>query len=319
MWAVWMTSFGLPEVLQARETPDPVPAEGQVVIDVTVASITFIETLVRGGRSPFPGGSPEPPYVPGNGVGGVVAMLGPGVDGDWLGRRVVTGTGGSGGYAERVAVPVAGLVVVPDSLDLDVATALLADGRTALGLSQLAAPQPGEWVLVEAAAGGVGTLLVQLAANAGARVIAAAGGARKLDTARECGASLTVDYGHAGWEAKVREAVGDRGVDVAFDGVGGDIGATALKLVAAGGRFVQFGLASGRPTDTTGTAATVIGFRELGSLGSRSAELAAAALELAAQSRLRPVIGQTFPLVNAAEAHAAIEARSTIGKTLLVV
>jgi NADPH:quinone reductase len=240
----------------------------------------------------------------------VVASIGADVDPAWLGRRVVTGTGGFGGYAEKVAVSVSGLVPVPGGLGMDSATALLADGRTALGLFQLAAPRPGERVLIEAAAGGVGTLLVQLARNAGATVIAAAGGARKCAVARDLGADVTVDYGRAGWEAEI----GD--IDVAFDGVGGEVGTAALR--ATRGRFVQYGMSGGRPTDTNDAHVTIIGFRELGGLGERSAELTASALGMATAGTLRPVIGQTFPLVRAADAHAAIESRATIGKTLLV-
>ena len=311
-----MTEFGAPDVLVARETPDPNPADGQVVVDVTAASITFIETVVRAGRSSFPTGAPEPPYVPGNGVGGVVSAVGGGVDPAWIGVRVVTGTGGSGGYAEKVAVPVTGLVRVPDGVDLMDATALLADGRTASGLMLLAAVRPGERVLVEAAAGGVGTLLVQLASAAGASVVGAAGGERKCEVARGLGADRVVDYRQPDWASEVRAATG--GVDVVFDGVGGPIGTAALGLVRPGGRFVQFGMAAGRPTDTAGAAVTVIGFRELGALGARSVELATSALAKAAAGELRPVIGQTFPLARAADAHAGIESRATVGKTLLV-
>ena len=313
MQAVWLTRFGAPDVLVARDTPDPIAADGEVIVDVAAVSITFIETLIRAGRMPFPGGAQEPPYIPGNGVGGTVSSVGAGADPSWIGRRVVTGTGGSGGYAERVAVPASGLIPVPDGLDLADATALLADGRTALGLFSFAAPEPGEWVLVEAAAGGVGTLLVQLVRDAGANVVAAASGRHKLAVAEELGAALTVDYGQPGWEAAVPA------VDVTFDGVGGAIGAAALARTRPGGRFVQFGLASGQPTDTSQASdVTVIGFDELRGLASRSAELAAAALDRAAAGTLRPVIGQTFALAHAADAHSAIESRGTIGKTLLL-
>ena len=123
------------------------------------------------------------------------------------------------------------------------AVALLADGRTALALAGRAGLRTGDTVLVEAAAGGVGTLLVQIARNAGARVVALAGQPRKLAIARDLGADLTVDYSHDGWDTQVRDAVGE--VDVVFDGVGGDIGLAAFGLLAAGGRFCPFGMASG--------------------------------------------------------------------------
>ena len=151
---------------------------------------------------------------------------------------------GTGGYAERVAVPTARLIEIPDGMPLRDAVALLADGRTALALAGRAGLRAGDTVLVEAAAGGVGTLLVQLARNAGARVVALAGQSRKLAIARDLGADLTVDYSRDGWDTRVRNAVGE--VDVVFDGVGGDIGLAAFGLLATGGRFCPFGMASGR-------------------------------------------------------------------------
>jgi len=308
MRAVWVSEFGPPGVLVERETPDPAPAEGEVVVDVAAASVTFVETAVRGGRAPWPAGGPTPPYVPGNGVAGTVSLVGAGVDPAWIGRRVATTTGGTGGYAERAVAKVNALVAVPPELDLEEAAALLADGRTATGLALLAAPRPHESVLVLAAAGGVGTLLVQLCAAAGARVTGAAGAAAKHEVVRSLGAEA-IDYAE----------IADRPpVDLAFDGVGGRAGADSLRALRPGGRFVMYGLASGAPTPIDRDDVTVVGWAELGSLGARSAELTATAFAEAAAGRLRPVIGQTFPLARAADAHAAIESRRSIGKTLLV-
>lgn len=312
MKAVWLTAYGPPEVLVVRDTPDPTAGPGEVVVDVATASITFIETLVRAGRAPWRGGGHQPPYVPGNGVGGTVTALGDGVDEAWRGARVVTTTGGRGGYAERVAVTAANLIPVPEGVDLRVATALLADGRTATGLVELAAPQPGEVALVEAAAGSLGTLLVQLCRSAGASVVAAAGGHRKLAVARELGADRLVDYSSPQWTDGLPP------VDIVFDGVGGDVGAAALANLRPGGRFLMFGFASGSATTPDRDDVTVLGFESLGSLGARASELTTKALAAAVAGRLYPVIGQVFPLADAAHAHAAIETRATIGKTLLV-
>jgi NADPH2:quinone reductase len=312
MKAVWLTEFGGPEVLTVRDTPEPVPAPGQVLVAVAAASITFIETVVRAGTAPWPTGAPQPPYVPGNGVGGTVIEVGPGVDEAWLGERVVCTTGGTGGYAEQAVASVDALVRVPAELDLTTATALLADGRTATGLVEVAAPRPGEWALILAAAGGVGSLLVQLAAAAGARVIAAAGGDRKLAAVRDLGADRAVDYSDPSWTATLPP------VDIVFDGVGGAIGTAALHALAPGGRFVQFGLSSGSPTKVERDDVTVIGFQALGALGARSVELTTKALANAGKGELRPLIGQTYALGDAAQAHRAIESRVTIGKTLLV-
>ena len=180
MLAVMVAEFGPPSVLVPADLPDPVPGPGQVVVEAAFANITFVETQIRAGHPPNPAMTPALPAVLGNGMGGVVSAVGEGADPGLAGTRVVTSTGGSGGYAQRCTVPADGLIQIPDLLPTDEAVALLADGRTALALADAAAPRPGETVLVEAAAGGVGSLLVQLAKHAGARVVALAGGPRKL-------------------------------------------------------------------------------------------------------------------------------------------
>jgi NADPH2:quinone reductase len=210
------------------------------------------------------------------------------------------------------------LIEVPAGVLVRDAAALLADGRTALALIDRARPRPGDTVLVEAAAGGVGTLLVQLARAAGARVVALAGGERKLRVARDLGADVAIDYGGGDWARVVRDAVG--GVDVAFDGVGGDIGLAAFGLLRPGGRFCPFGMASGSFAPVPRELAQA---RQVTVLAGAAADpaklkdLVRAALAEAAAGRIRPVIGQEFELARAADAHAAIEARATIGKTLL--
>ncbi|MGH3244310.1 MAG: zinc-binding dehydrogenase [Spirillospora sp.] len=311
---MWLKEFGGPEVLVPGEAPDPVSGEGQVLVAVEFVNITFVETQVRAGSGPGPV-RVELPVVPGNGVGGVVAAVGPGVDGGFVGRRVVSSTGGSGGYAELAVVDAAGVFEVPDGLALDDAVALLADGRTATMMLHAARPRPGERVLVEAAAGGVGTLLVQLAKAAGATVVAAAGGARKGEVALGLGADEAVDYGLPGWGRKVGE------VDVVFDGVGGEVGREAFTLVRAGGRMVSFGLASGEwagvsEEDAAGRGVTLVKPK---ATAEELREFTRSALGAAAAGRLRPVIGQRFPLDGAADAHRAIQSRATVGKTLLEV
>lgn len=315
MRAVWLREFGGPEVLTIGEAPDPVAGPGQVVVDVEYANITFVETQFRAsGKGPF---TVTLPMVPGNGVGGVVAAVGDGVGTDLLGTRVVTSTGGSGGYAERVAVDAAALFRVPEEVTLDVAVALLADGRTATMMTRAADIRPGDRVLVEAAAGGVGSLIVQLAKAAGAQVVAAAGGARKVAVATDLGADVAVDYTDDGWPKRVRDAVG--AVDVVFDGVGGEIGRASFDLLDRGGRMVSFGLASGEWTSVPEDEAAARGVT-LVRPAATPAELRAhtkSALAEAAAGRLHPVIGQRYPLARAADAHAAIQSRATIGKTLL--
>jgi NADPH2:quinone reductase len=166
----------------------------------------------------------------------------------------------------------------------------------------------------------VGTLLVQIARRAGARVVAVAGQPRKLALARDLGADVTVDYSRDGWEQQVREVAGQ--VDVVFDGVGGDIGLAAFGLLGAGGRFCPFGMASGSFAPVTAELAQERQVTVRAGAGGSPEELAAlarTALAEAAAGRLRPVIGQEFELAGAARAHAAIEARETVGKTLLTV
>lgn len=319
MRAVMMREFGPPRVLEPAEVDEPRPGPGEVVIDVEFANVTFVETQVRAGKAPHPAMLPALPAILGNGVGGMVAE-GAGGGAAGAGRRVVVSLNGTGGYAERAVASAHRLVEVPEGLAMRDAVALLADGRTALALANRAQLRPGDTVLVEAAAGGVGTLLVQIARNAGARVVALAGQERKLAVARGLGADLAIDYLDRGWPRQVREAVGD--VDVVFDGVGGDIGLAAFGLLGAGGRFCPFGMASGSFAPVTPELAGERQVTVLAGAGGSAEELMAlvrTAMAEAAAGHLRPVIGQSFPLAQAAEAHAAIEARTTIGKTLLTV
>jgi NADPH2:quinone reductase len=316
MRAVWLKQLGGPEVLVAGDAPDPAVSPGQLLIDVAYVSVTFVETQLRAGRGPF---TLDLPVIPGNGVGGTVRQVGDGVDRALLGARVVSSTGGSGAYAEQVVVDASLPYVVPAGLGLDDAVALLADGRTAVMMVEAAAIEAGDTVLVEAAAGGVGSLLVQLARRAGATVVAAAGGEQKLDVARSLGADVAVDYRRDDWPEQVRAATG--GVDVVFDGVGGAVGRAAFELLEPGGRMVTFGLASGAWVDIRDDEARS---RRVAVLRAQASPeelrgFTERALGLAVIGALRPVIGQRFPLERAADAHAAIESRSTIGKSLLEV
>jgi len=328
MRAVVIREFGPPRVLEPAEVQALRPGPGEVVIDVEFANVTFVETQVRAGKAPHQAMLPALPAVLGNGVGGTVASDGqnaateragtPG--GGHPGRRVVASLNGTGGYAERAVVPAARLIEVPDEVSLREAVALLADGRTAFSLVARADVRAGDTVLVEAAGGGVGTLLVQIGRNAGARVVAVAGAERKLALARDLGADLTVDYGRGDWAQRVREAVGE--VDVVFDGVGGEIGLAAFGLLGAGGRFCPFGMASGSFAPVTPDLARAhqVSVRAGGAASPEELmALVRTALTEAAAGRIRPVIGQEFDMAAAAEAHAAIEARTTLGKTLLTV
>ncbi|GGS81346.1 NADPH:quinone reductase [Nonomuraea spiralis] len=323
---VRVARFGGPEVLETRTAPDPVAGPGEVVVRTGFAEINFIETQLRQGFTPGPP-LPELPYVPGGGVGGHVVSVGEGADSGLVGRRVVARTPGfGGGNAELVVVRAEDLIEVPDGVELADATALLNDGSTAVGLFANAGIRPGEWVLVEAAAGGLGSLLVQLAHGAGARVIGAAGSPAKLEVAAGLGAEVTVDYSRPGWTREVLDATGGRGPDAVFDGVGGELGREAFGVTARGGRFSVHGASSGSvtavdPEEAARRDVTVIGLEQLMAMSEiRGAnERTARALAEAAAGRLRAVVGRTYPLERAGEAHAAIEAREVSGKTLLTI
>ena len=312
--------FGAPEVLTVREGADPVPEAGQVAVEVSVADVIFLETAIRRGEAGqwF---DVRPPYVPGGGVVGTVTAVGAGVDPSWVGRRVAT-TRARGSYAERTLAPADELAVVPDGLDARTAAALVHDGVTARSIVTAVAPKPDQWVLVTAAAGAMGLLLVQMAREAGARVVGAARGERKLELLRSRGIEGVVDYSEPGWTERVREATGGRDPEVVYDGAGGAIGRAAFAITAPGGRFSAHGAPSGGfaeigQEEADERAVTLYSLADLyqdGAAGTRSIEEVLAA---AAAGRIVPVIGAVFPLDRAAEAHTALEERTIVGKALL--
>ncbi|WP_238012375.1 zinc-binding dehydrogenase [Dactylosporangium sp. AC04546] len=321
MRAIEVARFGGPEVLVAAEVPDPRPVPGAAVVQVAAADTLWVETRIRAGEAGaiFP---VEPPYVPGAGFAGTVRTVGSGVDPQWIDRRVVVRTGHTGGYVERAAVPWASLVPVPDGVELRDAAAVLHDGVTALALADVVKLAAGDRVLVTAAAGGMGALLVQLARDLGATVVAAAGGPAKLDALRGLGAHLLADYTAPGWTDRVWEATG--GLDVVLDGAGGDYGRAAFDLVAEGGRFSAHGTPAGAfavadPVVARQRGVTATGIEAVQLDPGAFRGYLVRALAAVAAGRLRPLVGQTFPLERAADAHRAIEARTAVGKTLLTV
>jgi NADPH2:quinone reductase len=320
------TRFGGPEVLVPRQRPDPAAGPGQLVVAATASDVMFVDTMIRAGRGTdfFP---IRPPYVPGNGVGGKVISVGDGVHDRWLGQRVIThtgGPGGTGGYAEQAVASLDDVVAVPDGIDLLDAVAVLHDGPTALRVTQVVDVKPGEQVLVLGAAGAMGILLVQLLRARGALVVGAARGKAKLDVVAEAGADAAVDYSHPGWTTEVLDATQGARPDVVLDGVGGQLGQDAYGIVADGGRFSAHGAPSGSfapidPDDARSRTVTVTGIGDLQVQPHERASLTAQILLDLRSGRLSPIIGQTLPLANAAQAHAAIEARDTIAKTVLTV
>ncbi|MGR8009836.1 zinc-binding dehydrogenase [Streptomyces hypolithicus] len=321
MRAIQVTEFGGPEVLVATELPDPVAGPGEVVVQVSATDTIYVETQIRGGWGAQFG--IEPPYVPGGAAAGTVASVGEGVDRAWVGRRVVAGPGTKGTYAEQVATPLDRVIPIPDGVGLREAAALAHDGVTGFGLAEGVGLRSGDRVLILGASGGMGTLLVQMAHAAGAHVVGAARGQRKLDLVRELCADAVVDYSEAGWIEQARKALGGAGADVLLDGVGGELGLAAFALTADGGRVSAHGASSGDFAEIDSDEAerrgiTLRGITELQFSAADSTRLAAKALGEAAGGRLRPVIAATFPLERATDAHTAIEARTVAGKALLL-
>jgi NADPH2:quinone reductase len=324
--AIEVVRFGSPEVLELREVPDPVPGAGQVVVAAAACDVLFVDTMIRSGRGAdyFP---IRPPYVPGNGAGGTVVAVGDGVDESWLGREVVAhtgGAGGTGGYAELAAVDAGACASVPDGVELPDATAVLHDGTTALRVLEKTGPEAGEWVLVLAAAGGMGILLVQLLVARGAHVVGAARGPTKREVVSEAGAQAAIDYGRPGWRDAVLDASGGRRPTVVLDGVGGEIGGEAFGLMADGGRFSAHGAPSGSfaAIDRAAAARRGVAVTTIADLQYREddrSRLLESILGEVADRRVAPLVGQTFSLPEASKAHLAIEARETVAKTLLVV
>jgi NADPH2:quinone reductase len=328
MRAIVVREYGGPEVLRLEEAPDPVPGAGRLLVRVVAAGVQFIETRTRTGalRGVSPVAPLELPWIPGREVAGEVAAVGEGVDTAWLGRRVAgTTVGLGGGYASLALVEADSAHHLPDGLAFPDAVSLLGTGGTALGLIEAAEIGAGDTVLIESAAGAVGLLSAQLARAAGAkRVIGLAGGPEKLALVKEFGADAAIDYTEQDWPAQVRAAAPD-GVSVVFDANGGEVGKRAFELLGQGGRFVMFGFSEGEMTKADPAEAAERGISILSFFGPptglrspqeryrQTAEVIAAV----AAGRLRPHVGRRFPLAQAAEAHASIASRATIGKTVL--
>jgi NADPH2:quinone reductase len=325
MKAIRQHAFGGPRELRLEEVSDPHPGDGQVRIRVESAGVHLIDTLIRQGRTAGPAPAPELPMTPGREVAGVIDEVSPGVDEALLSSRAVADLGiGSGGYAELALARADSVHLLPAGLDADHAVAMVGTGRTTMAILALAAPAAGDVALVTAAAGGIGTLLVQALRGVGATVIGVAGGVRKVALVRELGASSAFDYSESGWPQAMQGELGERPVTLALDGVGGVVGRAALELLGVGGRLVMFGSSSGTLTELSSADLYARGISASAAIGARILQrpgglrpLERRVLEAAAKGQLTPVIGQRFALADAAGAHGAIESRATTGKTVL--
>ncbi|GHD13352.1 oxidoreductase [Streptomyces violarus] len=325
MHAIRLHAFGPAENLTYEQIEDPLPGPGQVRITVRAAGVHLLDTALREGMRGGPVAEPAPlPTVPGREVAGVVESLGEGVADVWLGKRVVAHLGFvPGGYAELAVTEAERLHEIPRNLDFAEAVAMIGTDRTAMGILQFADLGPGSVAVIPAAAGGIGTLLVQYAKNAGATVIGLAGGPEKVARVQANGADLAVDYKDPAWLAKVRAHLGGSTATVVFDGVGGDVAREAVALLGPGGKHIVFGwsgqgILDGEPYLVDGVSEQVLGPAMLGKAGGpdplRTLELRA--LTEAAAGRLTPAV-QRFPLREAAAAHRALETRGTTGKVVL--
>ncbi|TIQ36749.1 MAG: zinc-binding alcohol dehydrogenase family protein [Mesorhizobium sp.] len=325
MKAVQYSRFGGSEVLEVVDIPVPVAEAGQILVKVEAAGVNFFEVLMRADRYAV---TPSLPMFPGVEAAGTVEAVGEGVDPRLLGSRVAAPLFVSdrpfGGYAEYVAIDANLAAPLPDALSFEEATALMVQGLTALHLLRQS-PPANRAVLVPAAAGGVGSLLVQLARGRGAgRIVALAGGRTKLDLALSSGADAAIDSSRDEWPAQIREANGGAGVDIIYDTVGDAMTAAALPALAPGGELVfaalgRFALSVSDIKAMIAQNQALRGFALLPLLLPAALKAGLAELfDLAANGRLRVAIGGRFPLDRAGEAHRLLEERRSAGKVVLV-
>ncbi len=311
MKAIQLKEFSGPEAMEYVEVPDPEASEGAVVVDVTRCGVNFADTHVT--RNDYLA-KQELPLIPGGEVAGRTPD----------GRRVAAILM-NGGYAQKVAVPEAMLVPVPDDVTDDQAAAVLLQGLTAHALiHRCARLEPGETVVVEAAAGGTGSLAVQLAKRHGARVIGLASSPEKRELVERLGADATADSRADDMQAAILEANGGKQVDAVFEMSGGKAFEGAMRTLAPFGRMVTFGIASGEQNEVpTGMlmrkSRSVIGFwlvhlfADPAAVGTGVAEL----LRAVGSGELEVVIGGVSPLSEARQVHDDLAGRRTQGKILL--
>jgi NADPH:quinone reductase len=321
MKAIRVHSPGGPEAMRYEDVPQPAPKEGEALVKIEAAGVNFIDVYFRNGTYKAP-----IPLTIGQEGSGTVAALGPGVKDMKVGDRVAY-TGVAGSYAEFAVVPAERLIVLPNGISTRQAAAAMLQGMTAHYLTTSTYPlKPGDACLIQAAAGGVGLLLCQMAKMRGSRVLGTVSTEEKAKLAREAGADDVILYTKQDFEAEVKRLTSGTGVQVVYESVGEATFAKSLNCLAVRGMLVLFGQSSGpvKPVDpqilnqkgslflTRPTLAHHIATRA--ELVQRSGDV----LGWIAQGRLKLRIGAELPLKDAAEAHRALEGRKTTGKILLI-
>ena len=322
MKAIRVHTYGGPEALRYDEVPEPRPQAGEALVEIEAAGVNFIDVQHREGR--YKG--PQLPFTIGSEAAGTVRVVGEGVTEVGVGDRVAYAMV-VGAYAQYAAVPAKRLVKVPDVIDLKTAAAVMLQGMTAHYLTHSTyAIKAGDTALVHAAAGGVGQLIVQVARLRGATVYGTVGSAAKADVARAAGAAATIDYRVQDFEAEIKKLTHGRGVDVVYDSVGKDTFDKSLSSLRPRGLLALFGFSSGAvpPFDPA-----LLGYKGslfltrpgLNQYIATRDELVSRADDLfawLAAGKLKVTVDRVWPLVDAARAHEALEARQTAGKLLLV-
>jgi NADPH2:quinone reductase len=322
MRAIEVPAYGDADVLTTTERPVPDPDEGEVRIEVRAAGINFADIMQRRGH--YHGG-PEPPYVPGMEVAGVVDAVGDGVNRE-PGEAVVSLVEAAG-YAEYAVADARGLLEIPEGMGVEEAAGFPVQWLTAHNcLHEWGGLEAGETVLIHAAAGGVGSAAVQLADEAGATVVGTASTEAKLDTARDLGMDHGIRYTEVDFVDRVEDVTDGEGVELVLDGIGGETTDRSLQALSSFGRMVSYGAASGEPgrpntADLLFGNKRVIGYHLGRAIAEEPMRVMGAVPELSgllADGTVAVQVGHTFDLEAAAEAHQFIEDRKSSGKVLLV-
>lgn len=325
MRAVQVTGFGGPEVLAWGDVDDPVPGPGELLVEVRASAVNWADLLQRQGK--YPGG-PQPPFVIGHDVVGDVVAHGPGVDSPPIGTRVFGVLGRPGACAELVVAPVGVLHEAPENLSDAAAAGLAAPYFTAdAAIVTFGRLQPGDSVLIHAAAGAFGSACVQLCRAYGAgTIIATAGADEKLARVAEWGADVLVNYTTSDFVEPTLAATAGLGVDVLLESVGGSVLERSFDCIAPTGRLVSVGASSGQSTKRFRLhtlfekGISVSGFT-LGLWLQSRPDLVAPTIErvidLAARGTIDPVVGAVFPRDEVAEAHRFLENRQSVGRTVV--